>query len=133
MLRIMCKSKIHRATITKVDLHYEGSIGIDKLLLKEADIIPGEIVQVVNINNGSRFETYAIEEKAGGGEIGLYGAAAHLGKSGDLVIILSSALVEDEKSVGCKVRVVHVDRQNRIHGQVKDKDFSRSGSARKGR
>ena len=62
MMRIMCKSKIHRARITKVDLHYEGSIGIDKTLLKKADICPGEIVQVVNINNGSRFETYAIEE-----------------------------------------------------------------------
>ena len=90
-------------------------------------------MQVVNINNGSRFETYAIEEKAGGGTVGLYGAAAHLGKSGDLVIILSTALVEDEKSTGRKVRVVHVDRQNRIHGQVKDKDFSRPGSARKSR
>lgn len=133
MLRIMCKSKIHRATVTKAELHYEGSIGIDKLLLKAADIKPGEIVQVVNINNGSRFETYAIEEKAGGGTIGLYGAAAHLGKSGDLVIILSSAFVEDKDSNGCKVRVVHVDRQNRIHGQIKNKDFSRSGSARKSR
>jgi len=133
MFRIMCKSKIHRATITKADLHYEGSIGIDKLLLDAADIKPGEIVQVVNIDNGSRFETYAIEERAGSGTIGLYGAAAHLGKSGHLVIILSSALVEDKKSDGCKVRVVHVDRQNRIHGQVKDKNFSRSGSARKSR
>ena len=133
MFRIMCKSKIHRATITKVDLHYEGSIGIDKLLLKAADIKSGEIVQVVNINNGSRFETDTIEEKAGSGTIGLYGAAAHMGMSGDLVIILSSALVEDENS-GCrKVRVVHVDRQNRIHGQVKDKGFSRSGSPRKSR
>ena len=63
----MCKSKIHRATITKVDLHYEGSIGIDKTLLKKADICPGEIVQVVNINNGARFETYAVEEKATAG------------------------------------------------------------------
>jgi len=133
MFRIMCKSKIHRATITKADLHYEGSIGIDKLLLDAADIKPGEIVQVVNIDNGSRFETYAIEERAGSGTIGLYGAAAHLGKSGHLGIILSSALVEDKKSDGCKVRVVHVDRQNRIHGQVKDKNFSRSGSARKSR
>ena len=133
MLRIMCKSKIHRATITKVDLHYEGSIGIDKLLLKAADIKSGEIVQVVNINNGSRFETYAIEEKAGSGTIGLYGAAAHLGRSGDLVIILSSAFIENKESDGCKVRVVHVDRQNRIHGQIKNKGFSGPGSARKGR
>jgi len=133
MFRIMCKSKIHRATITKSDLHYEGSIGVDRLLLKAADIKPGEIVQVVNINNGSRFETYAIEEKAGSGTIGLYGAAAHLGKAGQLVIILSSAYIEDKKTDNCKVRVVHVDRKNKIHGKVKDKSFSRSDPARKSR
>jgi len=114
MLRLMCKSKIHRATITKVDLHYEGSIGIDKLLLEKADIYPDEIVQVVNINNGARFETYAIEEPAGSGTIGLYGAAAHLGKAGDLIIILSNCLVEDEKARRTKLKPVHVDSKNRI-------------------
>ena len=114
MLRMMCKSKIHRARLTKVDLHYEGSIGIDKILLKKSDIYPGEIVQVVNINNGARFETYAIEEKAGSGTIGLYGAAAHLGKAGDIVIILSYALMDDKKSKHYKVRVIHVDTANRI-------------------
>lgn len=114
MLRMMCKSKIHRVTITKVNLHYEGSIGIDKNLLKMADIYPGEIVQVVNINNGARFETYAIEEKSGSGEIGLYGAAAHLGKAGDLVIILSYGLVEDKKAKRLKVKVVKVDSGNKI-------------------
>ena len=114
MLRIMCKSKIHRATITKVDLHYEGSIGIDKTLLEGADICPGEIVQVVNINNGSRFETYAIEESAGSGSIGLYGAAAHLGKAGDLVIILSNCLVEDKDAKGLKMKVVRVDPDNQL-------------------
>jgi aspartate 1-decarboxylase len=111
---MMCKSKIHRATLTKVDLHYEGSIGIDKTILKKADIYPGEIVQVVNINNGARFETYAIEEKAGSGTIGLYGAAAHLGKPGDLVIILSYALVEDRKACHMKFNPVYVDSGNRI-------------------
>jgi len=114
MLRLMCKSKIHRATLTKVDLHYEGSIGIDKLLLKKANIYPGEIVQVVNINNGSRFETYAIEEKAGSGTIGLYGAAAHLGKPGDLIIILSYGLIEDKKSLQMKLKAVYVDADNRV-------------------
>ena len=133
MFRVMCKSKIHRATITKTDLHYEGSIGIDRLLLKEADIMPGEVVQVVNINNGARFETYAIEEAAGHGTIGLYGAAAHLGKPGDLIIILSSALVEDAKSKRRTVRVVHVDKQNRPHGPTQNKGFSRPGAARKSR
>ena len=113
MFRTMLKSKIHRATITKVDLHYEGSIGIDKVLLAKADIYPGEIVQVVNINNGSRFETYAIEEEAGSGTIGLYGAAAHLGNAGDLIIILSNGLVEEKKARSLKLKTVYVDPQNR--------------------
>lgn len=114
MLRVMCKSKIHRARITKVDLHYEGSIGIDKNLLKASDIHPNEIVQVVNINNGSRFETYAIEEPAGSGAISLYGAAAHLGKVEDLVIIFSCGLVDDRKSKGFKLKLVRVDSMNRV-------------------
>lgn len=114
MIRIMCKSKIHRATLTKVDLHYDGSMGIDKDLLKAADIHPGEIVQVVNINNGARFETYAIEEKAGSGQIGLYGAAAHLGKIGDLVIIFSYGLVDDAKSKDLKLKVIKVDPDNKL-------------------
>ena len=112
MLRIMCKSKIHRARITKVDLHYEGSIGVDRDLLKKADICPGEIVQVVNINNGSRFETYAIEEPAGSGNIGLYGAAAHMGKRGDLIIILSNCLIEDKISRNLKMKIVRVNSDN---------------------
>ena len=113
MLRMMCKSKIHRATITKVDLHYEGSIGIDKKLLKKADIYPGEIVQVFNVNNGARFETYAFEEKAGSGTIGLYGAAAHLGKIGDLVIIFSYALLKSAKARSSRMIRVRPDSKNR--------------------
>lgn len=113
MMRLMCKSKIHRATVTKVDLHYEGSIGIDKNLLKEGDIYEGEIVQVVNINNGARFETYAIEEKSGSGTIGLYGAAAHLGKKGDLVIILSNCLCKHSDARKIRLKVVKVDSKNR--------------------
>ena len=114
MLRIMCKSKIHRARITKVDLHYEGSIGIDKKLLKASNICPNEIVQVVNINNGARFETYAIEEPAGSGTIGLYGAAAHLGKPQDLIIILSYGLIDDAKAKDLKLIAIKVDDKNRI-------------------
>jgi len=110
----MCKSKIHRAKITKADLHYEGSVGIDSDLLKAANIYPGEIVQVVNINNGSRFETYVIEESAGSGTIGLYGAAAHLGKVGNLVIILSNCVVEDKDAKNLKVISVKVDDKNRV-------------------
>ncbi len=112
MLRMMCKSKIHRVKVTKAELHYEGSMGIDKDLMKRADIYSGEIVQVVNINNGSRFETYAVEEPSGSGVIGLYGAAAHLGKVGDLVIVLSYGLVEDKKAKGLNMKVVHVDSHN---------------------
>ncbi len=112
MLRMMCKAKIHRARVTKVDLHYEGSIGIDKRLLAASDIYTGEIVQVVNINNGARFETYVIEEKRGSGTIGLYGAAAHLGKVGDLVIILSYALMENSESKRCRMKTVRVDSKN---------------------
>jgi len=114
MLRIMCKSKIHRARITKVDLHYEGSIGIDKTLLKASNIYPNEIVQVVNINNGTRFETYAIEEPAGSGTIGLYGAAAHLGRPKDLVIILSYGLIDNTRAKGAKLVTVKVDNKNKI-------------------
>ena len=114
MLRIMCKSKIHRVTITRSDLHYNGSIGIDKKLLKASNIYPNEIVQVVNINNGARFETYAIEEPAGSGTIGLYGAAAHLGKPGDLVIILSYGLVDDTEAKSIKLIAIKVDNKNRL-------------------
>jgi aspartate 1-decarboxylase len=110
----MCKSKIHRARVTKVDLHYEGSVGIDKFLLKASDIYPNEIVQVVNINNGARFETYVIEEKAGSGNVGLYGAAAHLGKVGDLIIILSYGLVDDTNAKRLKLITIKVDDKNRI-------------------
>jgi len=114
MLRIMCKSKIHRATITRSDLHYNGSIGIDKKLLKASNIYPNEIVQVVNINNGARFETYAIEEPAGSGTIGLYGAAARLGKPGDLVIILSYGLIDDTETKSIKLIAIKVDNKNKI-------------------
>ena len=114
MLRFMCKSKIHRATIKKCDLHYSGSIGIDKDLLDASDILPNEMVQVLNVNNGERFETYAIEEPAGSGAIGLYGAAARLGKAGDLVIILSYGLAEKKEASGAGINVVRVDAGNRV-------------------
>ena len=88
-LRTMRKSKIHRARITKKDIHYEGSIGIDKALLEAAGIYKDEMVQVLNINNGARFETYVIEEQKNSGVVSLYGPAAHLGEVGDLIIIIS--------------------------------------------
>lgn len=114
MLRWMCKSKIHRATITDADLNYEGSITIDRSLLLAADILPHEMVQVVNIANGARFETYAIAGKSGSGMITLNGAAARLGAPGDKVIIISSIWLEEEKARRHRPVVVKVDDNNRI-------------------
>ena len=110
----MCKAKLHRATVTEAQLHYEGSITIDEDLLEASGILPFEKVQVVNINNGSRFETYAFEEKAGSGTIGLYGAAAHLGNAGDLVIILSYAMYDDTEARRVRTRPVYVDSGNAL-------------------
>ena len=114
MHRTMCKSKIHRATLTGANLHYEGSIGIDKNLLKAADIYPGEIVQVVNINNGERFETYVIEGPAGSGTLCLNGAAARLAVPGDLVIIIAYGGFAEAELKSYKPKIVHVDEQNRM-------------------
>ena len=110
MLRTLCKSKIHKVRITKRNLNYHGSIGIDKKLLNAADILPNEKVQVVNLNNGVRFETYCIEEKAGSGTIALYGPAARLGSIDDIVIIISYGLMDAKEAKGLRVKVVHVDR-----------------------
>ncbi len=114
MLREMCKSKIHRARVTKTALNYKGSIGIDRKLLEAADIYPGEIVQILNFQNGARFETYAIEEKANSGAIILYGPAARMGKTGDIVIVISKALLESEKAKNLKPKFVYVNEKNRI-------------------
>lgn len=114
MFRWMCKSKIHRATITEAKLHYEGSITIDRSLLRAANILPNEIVQVVNIANGARFETYAMEGRAGSGVVTLNGAAARLGAPGDKVIIISSVWLEEERARRHRPVVVKVDESNRI-------------------
>ncbi|MBU4376998.1 MAG: aspartate 1-decarboxylase [Candidatus Omnitrophica bacterium] len=114
MLRIMCKGKIHKAYITKKDLHYQGSIGIDKDLLAAADMLAGEKVQVLNINNGIRFETYCVEEKSGSGLISLYGPAARLGAIGDTVIIISYGIMDTDEAKNLKPKVVHVDKNNGI-------------------
>lgn len=113
MFRVMCRSKIHRVRITDLHLNYEGSIGIDEELLEEADILPGERVQVVNIQNGARFETYVIPEERGSGVVSLNGAAARLGEVGDLVIVLSYGVMSDDEARGSTIRVVHVDDHNR--------------------
>src|SRR4030066_990281 len=106
MDRVLLKSKIHRATVTGANLDYEGSISIDKNLMKAANILPYELVHVVNINNGTRFETYTIEEKAGGGGICLNGAAARLGQPGDLIIILSYCSLPYDDAAMVKPTVV---------------------------
>jgi aspartate 1-decarboxylase len=114
MLRTMLKSKIHRATVTRADLHYVGSITIDSDLIEAADLLPGELVHVVDITNGARLETYVIEGTPGSGEIGINGAAARLVHPGDLVIIIGYGIVSDDEAAGLKPRVVHVDAGNRI-------------------
>lgn len=111
--RTMLKSKIHRATVTDANLNYVGSITVDSDLLGAADIRPYEHVHVVNINNGARFETYAIEGAPGSGVICLNGAAARLAQPGDLVIVLSYAQFTEADTRGYEPVVVHVDEGNR--------------------
>lgn len=115
-LRRMCRAKIHRATITSSRLDYEGSIEVDHALMEAAGILEHEMVLVANLANGNRFETYAIKGKAHSGIIGLNGAAAHLGKPGDKVIIMSVAWMEEAAAKKLKPQFVQVDPQNRIIG-----------------
>jgi aspartate 1-decarboxylase len=112
MQRFMLKSKIHRATLTATELHYEGSIAIDRLLLEQADILPGEQVHVLNVNNGQRIVTYAIEAPAGSGIISLRGAAARTGQPGDLVIIITYATVSESERATFKSQTVYVNEKN---------------------
>ncbi|HOB91713.1 MAG: aspartate 1-decarboxylase [Bacillota bacterium] len=113
MLRVMCKSKIHRATVTDANINYVGSITLDSSLMSAADILPYEKVQVVDVTNGSRLETYAIPGEAGSGEVCINGAAARLIHPGDLVIIMSYGLYTDEELQDYKPKVVFVDSDNR--------------------
>lgn len=114
MIRRMCKSKIHRVTVTEANLQYEGSISIDEDLLEAADIVPYEMVQVLNINTGDRFETYAIPAKRQSGYICLNGAAARLGQPGDKVIILSTCDIPDKDVASFLPKVVFVDEKNHV-------------------
>lgn len=120
MQRTMLKSKIHRATVTQADLHYVGSLTVDAGLMEAADLLPGEQVHVVDINNGARLETYVIEGPRGSGVIGINGAAARLVQPGDLVIIISYASLEDAEARAFVPRVVHVDAGNRVSGTGAD-------------
>jgi aspartate 1-decarboxylase len=114
MLRTMCKGKIHRATVTQANLHYVGSITIDRDLLEVANIYPYEKVQVVNVSNGTRLETYAIAGAPGSGVICLNGAAARLAAEGDIVIIISYGQYNDEEIRSLVPHIIFVDENNHL-------------------
>jgi aspartate 1-decarboxylase len=118
MLRQMLKAKIHRATITEADLNYEGSLTIDRDLLEALDITPFERIKVYNINNGERFDTYAIEGPSGSGVIGLNGAAARKGMVGDLIIIVTFAWYSDEKLKNYRPAIALLDENNKIKQMI---------------
>jgi aspartate 1-decarboxylase len=110
----MCKSKIHRATVTGADLHYVGSITIDPDLMEAANLLPYEQVHVVDVDNGARLETYVIEGTRGSGEICLNGAAARLVQRGDKVIIISYGQYSEDEIAGYRPVFIFVDEQNRV-------------------
>jgi len=112
--RTMLKSKIHRARVTDCNIDYEGSVTIDSTLLKAADILPYERVEILNVHNGARFSTYAIEGNPGSGDICLNGAAARLANRDDIVIILTYHEVPSDEAAHVKPRMVYVDSRNRI-------------------
>ena len=116
MLLTLLKGKIHRATVTQCDLNYEGSISVDSTLLERSGILPHEQVDVLNINNGQRFTTYAIPAPAGSGMIGINGAAARLASAGDLVIIVAYARMEEAEARTLQPRVLLVDSHNKPQG-----------------
>ncbi len=127
MNRTMLKSKVHRATVTQSDLHYVGSLTMDPDLMDAADLLAGELVHVLDIDNGARLETYVIEGERGSGVIGINGAAARLVHTGDLVIIASYAVVSDAEARAMAPRVVHVDARNRIVALGEDPSVGPSG------
>ena len=114
MLRWILKSKIHNATVVKKELYYQGSIGIDKALLLRSNISANEKVQVVNFNNGARFQTYVIEEKENSGIIALYGPAARLAEIGDRVCIVSYSIIEDSQAQLMKPQIILLNDKNEI-------------------
>ncbi|THF76551.1 aspartate 1-decarboxylase [Cohnella fermenti] len=127
MKRLFCKSKIHRAVVTEAELDYVGSITIDALLMKQAGILPYEIVQVTSLRNATRWKTYALPGPEGAGGICLNGPPAHLFAPGDLVIILSMAEADESEVQSLIPRVVFVDRDNRITGVEDHPLFNEDG------
>lgn len=119
MLKVMMKSKIHRARVTESNLHYEGSITIDEALMEQADILPYEQVQIYNVTNGERFTTYAMKGERNSGIICINGAAAHKAKKDDLIIIVTYASYDEKELANFKPKKVYVDYNNRIKNQLK--------------
>lgn len=113
----MLRAKIHRATLTGTDIDYQGSIAIDRTLMEAADLLPGEQVHVLNLNNGSRLITYVIEAPAGSGTMLLNGPAARLGLKGDIVVVLAYGSCSDQEAKALRVRTIYVDGENRMVGQ----------------
>jgi len=113
-MRTMLKSKIHRAHVTGADLDYEGSLTLDPILIEAADLLPFELVHVLDITNGARLETYVIEGERGKGQVVINGAAAHLVHKGDLVIILAYGSVSEEEAPRFLPKLIYVDEENRI-------------------
>ena len=113
MVRTMLKSKIHRATVTDADLHYEGSMTLDPVLMEAARLVPYEKVEIYDVTNGERFATYVIEGRRGEGEVVLNGAAAHKVSPGDLVIVCSYVAVDEEEVTDHRPELVFVDEANR--------------------
>ena len=110
----LLKGKIHRARVTECNLHYAGSIGIDEDLMSAANILPYERVSVANVTNGSRFDTYVLPAPKGSGTIAIYGAAAHLAKMNDIIIIFAWANMDEKEAQGFKPSICLVDENNKI-------------------
>ncbi len=128
MMRTMMKSKIHRATVTHADLHYVGSVTVDRDLMEAADLLEGEQVCIVDITNGARLETYVITGEAGSGVIGINGAAAHLVDPGDLVILIAYGVMNEQEIKEYQPRVVFVDEKNKPVELGSDPAYAPPGS-----
>ena len=122
MFREFLKAKIHRATITQSNLHYSGSLTIDEEILEKCGILPNERIHVYNINNGQRFETYAIKGKRGSRQFGLNGAAARLGSIGDQIIIVAYCYLSEEEIARHTARVMIMDEGNKIKEIIETSD-----------
>jgi aspartate 1-decarboxylase len=128
MLRTIMKSKIHRATVTQADLHYVGSVTVDEDLLDAADLLPGELVHIVDVTNGARLETYTIAGERGSGVIGINGAAARLVAPGDIVILIGYGQMDTAEARSHEPSVVFVDEDNKIVDRGADPADAPEGS-----